>query len=161
MHMLAALDLATGKIHYRIRRRKRHAEFLDLLKTLRVRWSDQRLYLIMDNFSPHRHPDVREWAADNDAEPVFLPTCSSRLNWIESEFAALRYFTPQPHRPPHSSRTERRHRLVHPHLDPLPGQGCVTSHWVRAAGATGQAVRACAPVRRCGASRVAGSAPVR
>ncbi len=92
MHMLAALDLTTGKIHYRIRRRKRHAEFLDLLKTLRARWPDQRLYLVMDNFSPHRHPDVREWAADNDAELVFLPTYSSWLNWIEAEFAALRYF---------------------------------------------------------------------
>jgi hypothetical protein len=27
MHMLAALDLATGKIYYRIRTRKRHREF--------------------------------------------------------------------------------------------------------------------------------------
>ena len=34
-HMLAALDLATGKIFYRIRDRKRHREFLDLLKALR------------------------------------------------------------------------------------------------------------------------------
>ncbi|WP_309117981.1 transposase [Saccharothrix sp.] len=49
-----------------------------------VRWSD--------NFSPHRHPDVRNWAADNDAELVFLPAYSSWLNWIEAEFAALRYF---------------------------------------------------------------------
>ncbi|MFD7656626.1 IS630 family transposase [Actinosynnema sp. NPDC059797] len=92
MHMLAALDLTTGKIHYRIRRRKRHAEFLDLLKTLRTRGPDQRLHLVMDNFSPHRHPDIRQRAADNDAELVFLPTYSSRLNWIEAEFAALRFF---------------------------------------------------------------------
>jgi hypothetical protein len=32
MHMLAALDLATGKIYYRLRHRKPHREFLDLLK---------------------------------------------------------------------------------------------------------------------------------
>nr|WP_248782455.1 hypothetical protein [Saccharothrix syringae] len=80
MHVLAALDLATGKIHYRNRRRKRHREFLDLLKTLRARWPGQRLHPVVDNFSPHRHPDVREWAADNDAELVSPPTCSSRLN---------------------------------------------------------------------------------
>jgi transposase len=92
MHMLAALDLTTEKIHYRIRRRKRHREFLDLLKPLRVRWPDQRLYLVMDNCSPHRHPDVRDWAADHDVELVFLPTYSGWLNWIEAEFAALRYF---------------------------------------------------------------------
>lgn len=92
MHMLAALDLTTGKIHYRIRDRKRHREFLDLLKTLRTRWPGEKLYLVCDNFSPHHHPAVRAWAAANDIELVFLPTYGSWLNWIESEFAALRYF---------------------------------------------------------------------
>ena len=93
MHMLAALDLASGKIHYRIRDRKRHREFLDLLKSLRARWPGEKLYLICDNFSPHRHPTVHTWAATNEVELVFLPTYGSWLNWIESEFAALRYFT--------------------------------------------------------------------
>lgn len=36
-HLLGALDLATGKIHYRIRDRKRWQEFLSLLKSLRAR----------------------------------------------------------------------------------------------------------------------------
>ncbi|MFE2750609.1 transposase [Actinosynnema sp. NPDC059335] len=75
--MLAALDLTTGKIHYRIRRRKRHAGFLDLLKSLRARWPGQKLHIVVDNFSPHRHPDVRDWAADHDVDLVFLPTYSS------------------------------------------------------------------------------------
>jgi transposase len=91
-HMLAALDLRTGKMLYRIRERKRWGEFLSFLKVLRARWPGQRLYLILDNFSPHKHPHVRSWAADNDIELVFLPTYASWLNWIESEFAALRYF---------------------------------------------------------------------
>lgn len=47
---------------------------------------------MLDNFSAHKHPNVRAWAAANDVELVFLPTCGSWLNWIESEFAALRYF---------------------------------------------------------------------
>ncbi|MFE2432000.1 hypothetical protein ACFXJ5_35420 [Streptomyces sp. NPDC059373] len=34
-HMLAALDLTTGKLHYRVRPRKRWQEFLELLKALR------------------------------------------------------------------------------------------------------------------------------
>ena len=91
-HMLASLDLATGKMHYRIRDRKRWREFLSFAKTLRARWPDERLYLILDNFSPHRRPEVRDWAAANNVELVFLPTYASWLNWIESEFAALRYF---------------------------------------------------------------------
>lgn len=42
MHMLAVLDLASGRMHYRIRPRKRSGEFLDLLKTLRARWPGEK-----------------------------------------------------------------------------------------------------------------------
>ena len=59
---------------------------------MRARWPGQKLYLVIDNFSPHKHPKVTGWAADNNVELVFLPTYSSRLNWIEPEFTALRYF---------------------------------------------------------------------
>ncbi|MFF6816324.1 transposase [Streptomyces sp. NPDC012403] len=75
-----------------IRPRKRWCEFLSLLKSLRIRWPGEKLYVVLDNFSPHKHPNVRAWAAANDIELVFLPTYGSWLNWIESEFAALRYF---------------------------------------------------------------------
>ncbi|MEU9837580.1 IS630 family transposase [Streptosporangium sp. NPDC048047] len=92
MHLLGALDLATGKIHYRIRERKRWREFLSFIKSLRTRWPAGTLHLIVDNYSPHKHPQVKAWAAANDVELVFLPTYASWLNWIESEFAALRYF---------------------------------------------------------------------
>ncbi|KWW97899.1 transcriptional regulator [Carbonactinospora thermoautotrophica] len=91
-HMLAALDLATGKIFYRIRDRKRWREFLAFLKVLRRRWPTERLYVVVDNFAPHRHPKVREWAVDHDVELVFLPTYASWLNWIEPEFTGVRYF---------------------------------------------------------------------
>ncbi|MEU2779278.1 transposase [Streptomyces sp. NPDC007162] len=46
----------------------------------------------MDDFSPHKHPIVRAWAAANDIELVFLPSYGSWANWIEPEFAALRHF---------------------------------------------------------------------
>ncbi|MCW2898165.1 MAG: family transposase [Streptosporangiaceae bacterium] len=92
MHLIGALDLATGKIRYRIRARKRWREFLSFLKTLRDRWPGDRLYLVLDNYGPHKHPAVRDWAAANDVELVSLPTYGSWLNWIESEFAALRQF---------------------------------------------------------------------
>jgi transposase len=92
MHMLAALDRVTGKIYYRIRQRKGWQELLGLLKALRSRWPGQKLYVVLDNFSPHKHAEVRTWVADNEVELVFLPTYGSWLNWIESEFAALREF---------------------------------------------------------------------
>lgn len=90
--MIAALDLATGQNYYRIGTRKRWQEFLSFLKTLCRRWPGEKLCVIVDNFSPHRHAQVQGWAAEHDVELVFLPTYGSWLNWIESEFAALRYF---------------------------------------------------------------------
>ena len=68
MHMLAALDLATGRLFNRIRPRKRAIEFLDLLKALQARWPGEKLYVVCDNFSPHRHARVRAWCAANGVE---------------------------------------------------------------------------------------------
>ncbi|MFI5825062.1 hypothetical protein ACIA8I_39270 [Streptomyces rishiriensis] len=113
MRMLAALDLATGKICYRIRQHKRWREFLGLLKILRSRWPEEKLYVVLGNFSPHKHAEDHEWAADNDVELVFLVTCGSRLNWIESKFAALRFFALDG-TAPRPRGVERRHRRLHP-----------------------------------------------
>ena len=88
--MIAALDLATGKMIYRIRARKRWREFLAFLTLLRQRWPAGKLYLIVDNFAPHKYPDVITWAAASDAELVFLPTNSSWLNWIVRHEVACR-----------------------------------------------------------------------
>jgi transposase len=90
--MLAALDLATGTLSYRIRKRKRWIELLAFLKILRTRWPDQKLYVVLDNFSPHRRREVRDWCQANNVELVFTPTYASWLNWIEAEFTALRHF---------------------------------------------------------------------
>ncbi|MFD7729413.1 hypothetical protein ACFV6F_03365 [Kitasatospora phosalacinea] len=51
MHMLAALDLAAGKIYYSVRKRGRRHEFLGLLKALHARWPGKKLYVVLDNFS--------------------------------------------------------------------------------------------------------------
>lgn len=56
MHMLAALDLATGKIYYRIRQRKRRREFLGLLKTLHSRWPGEKLYVAWTTSPPTSTP---------------------------------------------------------------------------------------------------------
>jgi transposase len=92
-HMFAALDLASGQMFYRFRDRKRWQEFLAFLRQLRARFPTGRLYVVCDNFSPHRKQQVIDWCADHDVELVFTPTNASWLNWIECEFTALRYFT--------------------------------------------------------------------
>jgi transposase len=92
-HMFGALDLATGQMFYRFRDRKRWREFLDFLRQLRSRLPAGKLYVICDNYGPHAKAEVTTWAADHDIELLYTPTNASWLNWIECEFAALRYFT--------------------------------------------------------------------
>src|SRR5699024_10839284 len=91
-HMMGALDLSTGQMFYRFRDRKRWQEFLDFLRQLRRRFNG-KLYVVCDNFSPHKKAEVLAWCAANDVHLVFTPSNASWLNWIESEFAAVRYFT--------------------------------------------------------------------
>jgi transposase len=92
-HMFAALDLATGQMFYRFRDRKRWTEFLGFLKQLRARFPTGKLYVVCDNFSPHKKAEVVDWCQANQIELVFTPSNASWLNWIECEFTALRYFT--------------------------------------------------------------------
>lgn len=92
-HMFGALDLASGQMFYRFRDRKRWREFLGFLRQLRIRFPSGRLYVVCDNFSPHKKSEVADWCAAHDVELVFTPSNASWLNWIECEFTALRYFT--------------------------------------------------------------------
>jgi transposase len=90
--MFAALDLATGQMFYRFRDRKRWPQFLDFCKQLRRRFPTGTLYLICDNYGPHGKAEVSDWCADHGIELVYTPSNASWLNWVESEFTALRYF---------------------------------------------------------------------
>ncbi|MET9315374.1 IS630 family transposase [Kribbella sp. NPDC003505] len=92
-HMFAALDLATGQMFYRFRDRKRWREFLGFLKQLRDRFPAGKLYVVCDNYGPHKKAEVVDWCSTNRVELVFTPSNASWLNWIECEFTALRYFT--------------------------------------------------------------------
>ncbi len=71
--------------------RKRWKEFIQFLRYLRNIYDD-KLYIIMDNFSPHKKAEIKVYAQENDIELVFIPTNASWLNRIECEFTALRKF---------------------------------------------------------------------
>ena len=90
-HLLAAYDPATGRITGHIRSTKTWREVRELLRTLRARFSEH-LLVVLDNFSPHKKPELRTWAAEHDIELVYLPTYSSWLTLIECQFQALRRF---------------------------------------------------------------------
>jgi len=54
---------------------------------------EERLYIVFDNFSPHKCDEILDWAALNNVELVDTPTCASWLNRIECHFAPLRKFS--------------------------------------------------------------------
>ena len=60
---------------------------------MRTRYAlKERIYLILDNFSPHLRPEIRRWARKNNVSLVWTPTNASWLNHIEPEFTELHDF---------------------------------------------------------------------
>ena len=90
-HLIAFLDLTSNKIYGHIKKRKRWNERLHILKYMRTLYKG-KLYVILDNFSPHLKSEIISWCKENDIELVFLPTNASWLNRIECHFTALRKF---------------------------------------------------------------------
>ena len=90
-HLIAFLDLTSNKLYGHIKKRKRWNELLHILKYMRSLY-EERLYVILDNFSPHLKEEVISWCGKSNVELVFLPTNASWLNRIECHFTALRKF---------------------------------------------------------------------
>ena len=90
---LAAYDLDDDHLTMRCYKRKRWQEVLLFLKHIRSKHPIKtRLYVILDNFSPHKRPEVRDWAAEANVVFVYTPTYASWLNRIEAIFSGVRYF---------------------------------------------------------------------
>jgi len=65
---------------------------LTFLKYLRRRYPGEKLYIVLDNFSPHKHKKVIKWAAQHNVVLVYTPTYASWLNRIECHFGPHRHF---------------------------------------------------------------------
>ena len=89
--LFAALDVATGEVIGRLKRRHRSAEFLEFLRTIdRETPSELHVHLIMDNYTTHKTEAVREWFAAHPRFHVhFTPTSASWLNLVERFFSTL------------------------------------------------------------------------
>ena len=90
--LFAALSRLDGRVIGEGYARHRHQEFLKFLRKLdRELPKGQALHLILDNYSTHKHPQVREWLAKREKrfQLHFTPTSSSWLNLIERWFGEL------------------------------------------------------------------------
>ena len=89
--LFAALDVATGKVITRCKRRHRHQEFLAFLRQIdRSVPRNLNVHLIVDNYATHKHPKVRAWLARHPRYHVhFTPTYASWLNQVERWFGII------------------------------------------------------------------------
>jgi putative transposase len=86
--LFAALDLATGQVLTRCKRRHRHQEYLDFLKHVDANVPRQLdIHLVVDNYATHKHPTVKRWLATHPRYQVhYTPTYASWLNQVEIWF---------------------------------------------------------------------------
>lgn len=86
----AALELATGAIIGDTKDRHRNVEFIEFLETLVLAYPGQKLHIILDNYSPHKHKNVLIWLEKHPlVELHFTPTSCSWMNLIERVFNDL------------------------------------------------------------------------
>ncbi len=86
--LFAALDIATGRVLTKCKKRHRHQEFLQFLRHIEASVPKKLdVHLVVDNYATHKHESVRRWLA---ARPRFhihyTPTYSSWLNQVEIWF---------------------------------------------------------------------------
>src|SRR5512144_988590 len=89
--LFAALDVLTGRVIGRCLPRHRHDEFLGFLRVIDKQTpKGQDAHLILDNYSTHKHPDVRAWLTKHPRFQLhFTPTSSSWLNLVERWFRQI------------------------------------------------------------------------
>lgn len=89
--LFAALDVATGKVIGKLKRRHRSAEFCSFLRHIdSIVPEDLQVHLILDNYGTHKTPKVKQWLVRHPRFHChFTPTYSSWINLVERFFAAL------------------------------------------------------------------------
>ena len=75
--MFAALETVTGQVTDACYPRHRHGEFLRFLKKVAAAYPGTDLHVICDNYSTHKHAEVRKWLARPQNQRItlhFVPT---------------------------------------------------------------------------------------
>ena len=89
--LFAALNVLEGTVIGKCYPRHRHTEYLRFLREIdRVTPKGLDVHLIVDNYSAHKHEDVKKWFARHPHfHAHFIPTSSSWLNLVERFFREI------------------------------------------------------------------------
>ena len=86
--LFAALDIANGQVITQCKAHHRHQEYLGFLKMVEQNVPQKLdIHLVVDNYSTHKHPQVKRWLAIRERWHVHhTPTYASWLNQVEIWF---------------------------------------------------------------------------
>ena len=90
--LFAALNVASGKVMGKCSKTHKGEDYVEFLKLLDKKTPKKKtLHIIVDNYSAHKGPVVREYLEEKKDRFVvhFIPTYSSWLNLIERWFAEI------------------------------------------------------------------------
>ena len=89
--LFAALDVATGELIQDCMPKHRHQEFLRFMRQIEKSvQKDLSIHVVLDNYSPHKHPAVKHWLELHPRVQFhFTPTSASWLNLVERFFSEL------------------------------------------------------------------------
>jgi transposase len=89
--LFAALDVETGKVIGKLKRRHRSTEFISFLLRIDAQvLANLYVHLILDNYGTHKTDKVRQWLLRHPRFHChFTPTYSSWINLVERFFATL------------------------------------------------------------------------
>ena len=89
--LFAALDIATGKVIGKLKRKHRTQEFISFLRHIdSVVPDDLDVHMILDNYGTHKTEKVKNWLLRHPRFHChYTPTYSSWINLVERFFATL------------------------------------------------------------------------
>ena len=89
--LFAAMNMGSGEVAYTFHPRHRHQEWIQFLGMIEERTPPgKQIHLIIDNYSAHKHANVRQWLCDHPRFHVhYTPTSGSWLNQVERLFGEV------------------------------------------------------------------------
>lgn len=89
--LFAALNILKGEVIGACLKRHRHQEFIKFLRLIdKAVEKDLEIHCIVDNYSTHKHEEVKLWLTKHPRFHFhFIPTSSSWLNLVERWFAEI------------------------------------------------------------------------
>jgi transposase len=89
--LFAAQNVGSGKVVYMFNKVHTNREWIQFLTLIEEHSPpDKQIHLIIDNYSAHKHPNVRRWLAERPRFQIhYTPTSGSWLNQVERLFGEV------------------------------------------------------------------------